>query len=123
MVNVLVGYLTDPRLWLIVILISIFGVVEHLAAYYTARSEGEMALDHMTRITEERKTELLAQFNRWGALILTIASIPVLGLILTAIAGASRVGQVTAIILIVVSYLTRNWLIVIFAGQIVNLFF
>ena len=99
MIEVLAGYLTDLGLWLIVILISIFGVTEHLAVYYAARREGDAALSRFSSLTPAQKTSLEKQFNRWGSLCLAIASIPVLGLVLTTIAGVGGVGQLKDVIL------------------------
>jgi membrane protein YqaA with SNARE-associated domain len=53
--------------------------------------------------------------------LLLLASVPVIGSVITVLAGADVVAMPAFVVFVVISNLVRNWLIVILAGGIVQL--
>lgn len=114
--------LTDPKLWLIVIILSALGVVTQYALYAAGRSKGEEMLEHVPRMTSKRRSQMEKRFERWGAFILVLAPVPIIGQAAVAVAGVGNVHRATFLIIVTVSYLVRNWLIVLVAVGVIDAF-
>ena len=114
--------LTNPTLWLIVIGLTAFGVADRLVFYYAGKRGGEEALERVHGYSPERIDQLHSLYKRWGSLLFLITAIPVIGSSLTVLCGMKGVSLPIFIILTLISYLVRNWLIVLLADVIVQLF-
>ena len=113
--------LTDLRLWLIVLAVSAIGVADKLVYYYAGRRGGKAALKDIPGLTPERAEKLHNLYDRWGTLLLLLASVPVIGSAMTVLGGVGGVSRTLFIVLVSISNLVRNWLIVILSGGIVAL--
>ena len=113
--------LTDLRLWLIVLAVSAFGVADKLVYYYAGQRGGQDALNKIHGFTPERAQKLHNLYDRWGTLLLLLASVPVIGSAMTVLGGVGGVSRNLFIVLVSISNLVRNWLIVILSGGIVAL--
>ena len=123
MLDILASYLTDPKLWLIVLTLCAFGLLERSAVFYASQQKGKAILHELPGFTPERKDSLERLHERWGSSLLLVAGIPLIGNLFAALAGAGNTRRVTFVVLVGISYLFRNWLIVILAGQIVSTIF
>jgi membrane protein DedA with SNARE-associated domain len=113
--------LTDLRLWLIVLAVSTIGVADKLVYYYAGQRGGQDALNKIHGFTPERAQKLHNLYDRWGSILLLLASVPVIGSAMTVLGGVGGVSRNLFIVLVSISNLVRNWLIVILSGGIVAL--
>lgn len=119
----MIDALTNPKYWLIVIILSALGVVTQYALYAAGRSKGDEALEHVPGMTSKRRNQMEERFERWGALTLVLASIPIIGQTAVALAGVGEVKRVTFLIIVSATYLARNWMIVILADGAIEALF
>ncbi len=122
MLETLVTDLTDPRLWLLVLLVSAVGLAEKMAIYRAGQRSAKADLSNVPGVTEERRTRLETLFQERGTYILLLASIPGVGAAMAAVAGNVGIASATFAFWVIISLLIRNWLLVILSGQIVSLF-
>ena len=118
----LIADLTNPTLWLVVLALTLFGVADRLVFYHAGKRGGKAALDKVHGYTPERAERLHSLYERWGALLLAITSVPLIGSALTVLGGISGFSLPLFIIFAVISYLVRNWLIVLLSSGVVHLF-
>ena len=122
MLDNLIADLTNPTLWLIVLGLTIFGLADRLIFYHAGKRGGQDALDTVHGHSPERVDRLQALYARWGSLLFLITSIPVIGSSLTVLCGMKGVSLPVFIVLALISYLVRNWLIVLLSNGVVQLF-
>ncbi|KPK13065.1 MAG: hypothetical protein AMJ56_03625 [Anaerolineae bacterium SG8_19] len=122
MLENLVADLTNLTLWLVVLALTLIGVADRVVFYYAGKRGGKAALDKVHGYTQERADELHSLYERWGLLLLLLTSVPVIGSALTVLSGISHVAIALVIVMAVISYLIRNWLIVLFSSGVVHLF-
>ena len=122
MVDNLIADLTNPTLWLVVLGMTLFGVVDRLVFYQAGKRGGRDALDKIHGHSPERVNELHSLYDRWGSLLFLITSVPVIGSSLTVLCGMKGVSLPIFIVLAVISYLVRNGLIILFSSGVVQLF-
>jgi membrane protein DedA with SNARE-associated domain len=121
MLDVLLADLTSLRLWIIVLVLSAIGIIEKTAIFYASEHKGDGVLDDLPGLTPRRKEQTKNLSERWGSKSMILASIPLIGTAVTAVAGVGHVRRVTFFLLVTMSYLIRNWLIIIFSGQVLNI--
>jgi membrane protein DedA with SNARE-associated domain len=122
MLDTLVADLTDVRLWMIVILVTVIGLIEKLAIYRAGQRSVETELSDVLGYSQERQARYEEMFRTRGAYILLLASIPGIGAAMSAVAGFVGVALAPFVIWVTISNLIRNWLIVLFTGQLASLF-
>ncbi len=122
MLENLIADLTNPSLWLVVLALTLFGVADRLVFHQAGKRGGKAALDKVHGYTPERADDLHSLYERWGSLLLLLTAVPVIGSAMTVLAGISGVAIPLFIVLAVISYLVRNWLIVILSSGVVGLF-
>jgi membrane protein DedA with SNARE-associated domain len=122
MLDDLMSGLTNPTLWLIVLGMTIFGVADRLVFYYAGKRGGQDVLDKVHGYSPERIDQLHSLYRRWGALLFLITSVPAIGSSMTVLCGMKGIALPGFIILAAISYLVRNWLIVLLSSGIVHLF-
>jgi membrane protein YqaA with SNARE-associated domain len=123
MLDVLASHLTDPKLWLIVLALCAFGLLERWTIFYASQRKGKAILHELPGFTPERKDSLERLHKRWGSSLLLVAGIPLIGNLFAALAGAGNTRRVTFVVLVAISYLFRSWLIVILSGEIISTIF
>ena len=122
MLENLIADLTNPIYWLVVLAFTIFGLANRLVFYRAGKRGGEDALENVHGHSPERVDDLHSLYDRWGSLLFLITSIPVIGSSLTVLCGMKGVSLPIFIALTVISYLIRNWLIVLLSSGVVGLF-
>ena len=118
----LIADLTNPIYWLVVLAFTIFGLANRLVFYHAGKRGGKDALDKVHGFSPERADKLHSLYERWGSLLFLITSVPVIGSSLTLLSGMKGVSVPIFIFLTVISYLVRNWLIVLLSSGVVQLF-
>ncbi len=114
--------LIDSSMWTVVIIVSFLGVFTKLAYYNIGKLGKDSAVEHIPQVTPEQWQRLEEGYQKRGSVILLLASIPVVGSAITAVAGAFETGLATFVILVLISNLVRNWLLVVIFGQTLALF-
>lgn len=109
--------LTDPRLWSVVILISLIGVVSKLVYYQVGRHGSKAVAERVPQVTPERLSLISGWFEKHGSRVLAISSVPGIGSALAAVAGIAGIRIIFFVVWVFFSGLVRNWLVVILFGQ------
>jgi membrane protein YqaA with SNARE-associated domain len=109
----LIDVLTDPQIWLIVLVISILGSLARLANFYAGRQGKEKIETVFTQIKPETWEKVLGSYRRLGPLPLLVASIPFIGTVLTIGAGMAGIGRNSFILWVMISKVIRNWILVL----------
>lgn len=122
MLDNLIAGLTNPTLWLIVLGLTIFGVADRLVFYYAGKRGGHEALEKVHGYSPERTDQLHSLYERWGSLLFLITSIPVIGSSMTVLCGMRGIALPGFVVLAAISYLIRNWVIVLISSGVVRLF-
>jgi membrane protein DedA with SNARE-associated domain len=122
MLEVLLADLTSLRLWIIVLILSAIGIIEKTAIFYAGERKGDAILEDLPGLTLRRKEQTKKLSERWGSKIMILASIPLVGSAVTAVSGIGHARRATFFLLVVISYLIRNWLIIILSGQVLSIF-
>jgi len=117
----IIADLTNLRLWLVVLVWVAFGVFNKLVYYEAGERGGKTALNKVHGYTPERADKIHKLYDRWGSPLLLLASVPVIGSVVTVLGGVGRVALPVFIIMVVISNLVRNWLIVLLSGGVVQL--
>jgi membrane protein DedA with SNARE-associated domain len=122
MLEELAATLTNPSLWLVVLVWVAIGVINKTIYYEAGERSGIVGLENIHGYTQERADRFFTQYDRWGTPLLLLASVPVYGSVISVLAGLEGVAMVVFIVLVAISNLVRNWLIIILASSIVQLF-
>jgi membrane protein DedA with SNARE-associated domain len=105
--------LSDPRTWLLVLVISIVGVISKSIYYFIGREGKDKALEKTDKISPERWDELAERYEKGGSKTLIFGSIPVVGPVLAAIAGAFHTNFLLLVFWVMLSGIIRNWILVL----------
>jgi membrane protein YqaA with SNARE-associated domain len=117
-----VDLLLDPTAWLIVVALSILGSIGNLALYQVGKQGVDAIRQRFPRIKDEQWLRVKGLYDRYGAWILLLSGIPVLGSMVTTAAGAFDVPRPMFLLLVTISKMLRNWLLVILAVGTYNYF-
>jgi membrane protein YqaA with SNARE-associated domain len=85
--------LTNPQMWLLVLVLSILGSFARLANYYAGQRGKDTIESIYPRIKPETWDRVLLSYKRLSYLPLLLASIPIVGTLLTVGAGMAGVGR------------------------------
>jgi membrane protein YqaA with SNARE-associated domain len=107
----------DVTTWLLILLISILGTVAALSFYYLGKRGTEAVLARFPQVKEERWEEVRELYQEHGTGLLLLSSIPMIGGLLIAAAGAFGIGVSTFFLVVLVSRVARNWLVVLLFDQ------
>lgn len=122
MIDTLIADFTDLRLWLVVLFLSAVGLASKLAIYRAGKFSADSDLSSFPGYSPERQARLDKQFKARGSLVLLLASIPGIGALTAAIAGNIGVRLSAVVFWVLISNIIRNWLIILFTGQVASLF-
>jgi membrane protein YqaA with SNARE-associated domain len=109
----MIDVLTDPQIWLLILLISVLGSLARLANFYAGQRGKEMIEAVYTQIKPETWENVLGSFRRMGPLPLLVASIPFIGTVLTIGAGMAGIGRNSFLLWVMISKVIRNWILVL----------
>jgi len=121
MLDTIVADLTNGRLWLVVLVWTAIGVFNKLVYYEAGERGGNAALNKVHGFNQERADKFHNLYDRWGSILLLLASVPVIGSVVTVLGGVRRVAIPVFVIMVVISNLVRNWIIIILSGGVVQL--
>jgi membrane protein YqaA with SNARE-associated domain len=103
--------LLNHRLWILVLLVSGWGTAGSLIPYYVGRSGTKAVFDRYPKLEGRPWEKLEAVFQRWGALALILAGIPVLGAALLVAAGAFGIGKRIFLFCVFLGKVLRYWVV------------
>ena len=109
----MVDVLTDPQIWLLILFLSALGSLVRLANFYAGKRGKDKIEEVYTRIKPETWENVLGYYKRLGPLPLLIASIPLIGTVLTIGAGMAGIGRNSFILWVMISKVIRNWILVL----------
>jgi membrane protein YqaA with SNARE-associated domain len=109
----MIEVLTDPKIWLLVLIMSVWGGVARLPNYYAGLRGKDTIVNLYPRIKAETWGNVIARYKRLGPTPLLIASIPIIGTLLTIGAGMARINRNSFIIFVIFSKIIRNWILVL----------
>ena len=113
--------LTDPKLWLMVLIISLVGVLTKLVYYRIGKQGSDAVMEHVPNMTPDKWVGVEERYQVYGSRALLLTSVPGLGSAIAAAAGIMNTRMGTFIILVLISNLIRNWLLVFVFGQTLSI--
>ena len=108
----MIDVLMDPQIWLVVLVMSALGAFGRLANFYAGSRGKEAIINFYPRIKPETWDKVLKWYQRLGPVPLLIASIPIIGTLLTISAGMVGIGRNSFLFWVALSKVIRNWLLV-----------
>lgn len=114
--------LLDPKLWLLVVVLSALGTVVALTYYYLGQRGVEAVLERFPRLEEEKWNRVEHLYEKHGSGLAFLASVPVVGIMFATVAGAVGIRLFTFSVLVLLGRLLRNWIIVLFFDQTLTIF-
>jgi membrane protein YqaA with SNARE-associated domain len=115
--------LLDYGLWMLVLLVSVFGTAGSLIPYYVGQRGTKVVFEHYPRLEGRPWQRLEAAFQRWGAFTLILSGFPGLGAALLVAAGAFGVARGVFLLWAFLGKVLRYWVvafIVLFSLQLVG---
>ncbi len=109
----MIEVLTDPQIWLVILVISALGSLARLANFYAGQRGKEKIEAVYSQIKPETWENVLGSYRLMGPLPLLVASIPFIGTVLTIGAGMAGIGRTPFLIFVFLSKVIRNWLLVL----------
>ena len=114
--------LLDPTAWLIVVAFSVLGSIGNLALYQVGKQGLDTIQKRFPRIKPEQWQRVKQLYDNYGAWVLLLSGVPVLGSLLTTAAGAFGVPRPTFLLLVTIGKMLRNWLLAILLVGTYNYF-
>ena len=104
--------LLDVETWLVIIILSFLGSFGRVVKYQLGKQGKDTIVKTLPRIGPERWEQVGAWHRRFGPLVLLVASLPIVGTLVSVGAGMEGIGRGTFIFWVIVSKIIRNWLLV-----------
>jgi membrane protein YqaA with SNARE-associated domain len=112
-----VHLLLDPTAWLVVVAFSLLGSFGNLALHQVGKQGLDAIRQRFPRIKPEQRQRVKRLYDDYGGWMLLLSGIPVLGSMLTTVAGAFGVPRPAFLLLVTIGKMLRNWLLaILFAG-------
>jgi membrane protein YqaA with SNARE-associated domain len=109
----MIDALTDPKIWLLILVFSVLGALARLTNYYAGNRGKDTIENFAPGVKQETWDRVLKWYQRLGPLPLLISSIPLIGTVLTIGAGMAGIGRNSFLVWVVVSKVIRNWILVL----------
>lgn len=109
--------LTNPLIWLLVLVLSVAGVATALVPYYVGKRGIEAVVARFPRIEEERLQRVDGLYREHGSGLLFFSFVPMLGVLLTAGAGVVGVEMSTFVLWVLVGRALRNSILLVLIDQ------
>ncbi len=109
----MVEVLTDPQIWLLILVMSVLGAFTRLANYYAGLRGKDTIESIYPRIKPETWVRVMLSYTRLRYLPLLLASIPIIGTLLTIGAGMAGVSRTGFLVWVSISKVIRNWILVL----------
>ncbi len=104
--------LSDPKLWLFVLVLSVWGSLARLPNYYLGQRGKDKIETLYPRIKPETWERVLGYYEHLGPIPLLLSSIPIMGTLLTITAGMAGITRNSFLFWVSVSKIIRNWILV-----------
>lgn len=114
--------LFEPKAWLLVVLFSLLGMVGNLALYQIGKRGVDAIRERFPRIKPEQWQRVETLYDEYGAWVLLLSGVPLLGSLLTTGAGAFKVPLYSFVVLVFVAKFVRNWLLIVIPVEIYRFF-
>jgi membrane protein YqaA with SNARE-associated domain len=98
---------------LFILVISVLGSLARLVNFYAGQRGKEKIEAVYTRVKPETWERVLGSYRRLGPLPLLVASIPLVGTVLTIGAGMVGIGRNSFLLWVMISKVIRNWVLVL----------
>lgn len=105
--------LLEPQAWLVVILLTILGTAGNLALYELGKQGTKAVFQRFPRIRTERWEKVGRLYEQYGARVLALSAVPVLGSLVTTAAGAFGIKRLAFLFWVILAKLLRNWLLAV----------
>ena len=109
----MIDILLDPKIWLLILVMSVLGSVARLTNYYAGQRGKDLIESLYPKIKPETWERVIKSYKHLGALPLLIASIPIIGTLLTIGAGMAGVSRNRFLVFVAISKVIRNWILVL----------
>lgn len=110
------------RIWLAILAASVWGASLGLINYYAGRKGVTEIQKKFPKLDPNKLEHYHHWYERWGARVLVLSGVPVLGTFLTLGAGIYGVQVVAFMIWSVIALLIRNWILFLFFTIIIGSF-
>jgi membrane protein YqaA with SNARE-associated domain len=110
-----VNFLLEPSIWLLVLIVSALGTCVTLAYYYLGKQGADAVLDRFPKLKQEQWDRVQRLYEEHGSGLLFLVSLPWIGILFAAVAGAVGIRLVTYCIWVLLGRIVRNWIIVLVA--------
>lgn len=98
----------EVKVWVLLIVFSVVGTVATLAYYYLGKEGYEAVLKRFPELKPEQWVRVSSLYDRYGAILLFLSSIPVVGVLLTTVAGAVGIRAMVFFLWVLAGRLARN---------------
>ena len=115
--------LLDPKLWLLILLISVLGTIPLLTCYAVGRRGTRAVMERFPQITEDRWERAHKLYSQHGTGLVLFTAVPMLGIVLSAAAGAFGIRPFSFGAWVLVGRITRNWLTLLLFDQTMQILF
>ena len=109
--------LTNPLVWLAVLVLSLAGVGTALVPYYVGKRGIEAVVARFPRLEEDRLRRVDGLYREHGSRLLFFSFVPMLGVLLTAGAGVVGVEISTFVLWVLVGRALCNSIILVLIAQ------
>jgi membrane protein YqaA with SNARE-associated domain len=111
----------EVKVWALVVGLSVVGTVATLAYYYLGKQGYEAVLKRFPEIKQEQWERVHSLYDRYGAILLFLSSIPMIGMLLTTVAGAVGIRVITFFLWVLIGRLARNAVLLLLIDQAAGL--
>jgi membrane protein YqaA with SNARE-associated domain len=115
--------LLNLKIWLLVLIISVLGTIVTLAYYYLGKQGVRAVLARFPQLKHAQWDRVQHLYEEHGSGLLFFSSLPVVGVLFTAVAGAVDIGLATYFLWVLLGRMFRNWIILLLFDQTLVLFF
>jgi membrane protein YqaA with SNARE-associated domain len=111
----------EVKVWLFVVGLSVLGTAATLAYYYLGKEGYEAVLKRFPQIERGQWDRVQSLYDRYGAILLFLSSIPMIGVLLTTAAGALGIRIVVFFSWVLLGRLARNVAVLLLLDQAAGL--
>lgn len=111
----------EVKVWVLVVGLSVVGTIATLAYYYLGKEGYEAVLQRFPDIKQQQWERVHFLYDRYGAVLLFLSSIPMVGMLLTTVAGALGIRVVVFLLWVLIGRLARNVVVLLLIDQAAGL--
>jgi membrane protein YqaA with SNARE-associated domain len=111
----------EVKAGILVIGLSVVGTLATLAYYYLGKEGYDAVLKRFPEIGQGQWERVYSLYERHGAILLFLSSIPMVGVLLTTVAGAIGIRVLVFFIWVLMGRLVRNSVLLLLVDQAVGI--